>query len=162
MEYAVPVGLAIVCLALAGCMHFIGGHCPRLVPVLVLVASMGIAGAAGHGLHTAVNSAVTATNKASAAAVGGSLTLGLTIVCAYVLVHHLRKKRGGTALAAHGGGAGGRRGGGGGTAGNGPLLAAAALPWLAASTPGQIGSVMTSGLSAVAAVVGGFGHLLGL
>ena len=166
MEYAVPVGLAIVCLVLAGCMHFIGGHCPRVVLVLVLVASMGMAGAAGAGLHTAVNSAVSASNQASAAALGGSLTLGLTILCGYVLVHNLRRKRGGgAALAVHGGhgGGGGRRGGGGGgTAGNGPLIAAAALPWLAASTPGQVGSVMTSALSAVAAVVGGFGRLLGL
>lgn len=161
--YAVPVGVAVVCLTLAGLMWFVGGHCHRAVVVLVLVASMGMAGALGTGLHSAVISAVRASNRASAAVTGGGVTVALLLVCVYVVAFKLKsgRKSAGTAVAVHGGGHG-RRGGGKGGIGAGTVTAAAALPWLAAATPGTAGSVMVSILGMVASIFTGAGRLLGI
>jgi hypothetical protein len=162
--YAVPVGVAVVCLALAACMWFIGGHCHRAVVLLVLVASMGMAGALGQGLHTAVSSTVAATNKASAAVTGGGVTVALLLVCAYVVAFKLKpgRRSAGTAVAVPGGGPGRRAAGRGGGIGLGTITAAAALPWLAAATPGTAGSVMVSLLGMVASLFTGAGRLLGI
>jgi hypothetical protein len=160
------VGIGIICLTLALLLRFVAGSAPRLVLALVLVASASIGGAAAQGVHTAVNSAVRATNQASAAALGGSATVAMALVCAFLVGHALRGSKGrpGHAVAAHGGHGGGHsRSGGKYGASSGVVLAAAvALPWLAASTPGQLGSILTGILTALSRVVGSIGHLFGV
>jgi hypothetical protein len=161
------VGIGIICLTLAVLLRFVAGSAPRLVLALVLVASASIGGAAAQGINSAVNSAVRATNQASAAALGGSATVALTLVCAFLVGHALKggKGRAGSAVAVHGGGHGGghsRSGGKYGPASGVVLAAAAALPLLAASTPGQFGSILTGILTALSKVVGSVGHLFGV
>jgi hypothetical protein len=123
------LAVALAALVVAALFWFIGGHTPRLVLLLVLVASLGLAGTSiGANIHGALTSATDATAKASHAIAGGAVGILVALVLGYVLAIHWRSRR----------------------VSYWTLGAGAALPFTAAGVPGVVGQVLVAFMSAVA------------
>lgn len=139
---AVPVVIAIGALVAAALFWFVGGHTPRVTLLLVILASMGLAGTSwGANLHTAVTGAFTSVSSdtKSQLTAGG---VGLIVVGAlgYIVgVHWVNRQV--TYVT---------------------LVAAAVLPFLGDADPGMIGKVILTALSLVSYGGNAIGHWMGL
>jgi hypothetical protein len=138
-QAGVSVAVALICLVAAALFWApkIGKrHTPRLVVLLVLTGSVGLVGTKlGNWVHTASSSINDATGRAIGQFLGvslaGAISVILAFAVAYTLAIEFKEKK----------------------IGNRTLGAAGLTPMLVASIPGQVGSLLVSGIAMVAGLV---------
>jgi len=129
-------------LVAAALFWFVGGHTPRVTLLLVILASMGLAGTSwGANLHGAVTAAfASASADAKAQLTAGSIGLIVVGALGYIVgVHWVNRQVTYVTLGA-----------------------AALLPFLGAADPGMIGKVIVTILSLVSGGGNAIGHWMGL